>query len=62
MFIDVDNLNDLADRYPELKPVVAVSDKYGEANDVTVLCEAIAKLAARIDKASAPAPSAPTGD
>lgn len=52
MKIEVENLQALIEKLPELAIVQSVVDQYGEENDITKLCEVIAKLAERIDRLS----------
>ena len=52
MKIEVEDLQALIAKFPELEIVQKITDQYGEENDITKLCEVIAKLAERIDRLS----------
>lgn len=49
MKIDVQDLQTLCDGFPELVKLRNVTDKYGEENDITVICDVIGQLYQRLE-------------
>jgi hypothetical protein len=49
MYIEVENLSELKDRHPELDDIRAITANHGEKSEISVLCEVICKLYAKID-------------
>jgi hypothetical protein len=49
MYIDVENLSELKDRHPELDDIRAITANHGEKSEISVLCEVICKLYAKLD-------------
>ncbi len=49
MYIDVENLHELKDRHPELDEIRNITANHGEKSEISVLCEVICKLYAKID-------------
>ena len=50
MYINVENLNELVERHPELQIVRDVTANHGEKSEISQLCELIAKLYAKVDE------------
>lgn len=48
MKIEVEDLQTLIEKIPEMEIIQKVTDQYGEENDITKLCNVIAKLAERV--------------
>jgi hypothetical protein len=44
-----EQVGELLEKYPELKNITRLSDKYGEPNEITILVEAIIKLYIRFE-------------
>ena len=49
MYINVENLNELVERHPELQIVRDVTANHGEKSEISQLCELIAKLYDKVD-------------
>jgi hypothetical protein len=49
MYIDVQNLAELKDKHPELDDIRAITANHGEKSEISVLCEVICKLYAKVD-------------
>jgi len=67
MYIDVENLHDVISRHPELEVVRSITANHGVESEISLLCELIAKLYAKVDplilpktETSAPADVEPT--
>jgi hypothetical protein len=64
MYINVDNLNELCECHPELETVRKITANHGEETEISLLCELIAKLYAKVDaltpKTPNPVEEAPT--
>ena len=59
MYINgVENLLELAEKHPELHEIRDITANHGEKSEISVLCEIICKLYAKIDALSTPATSA----
>ena len=54
MYIDVENLLEVIERHPELEVVRAITANHGTESEISLLCELIAKLYAKIDKLISP--------
>jgi len=49
MYIDVENLLDVIARHPELEVVRNITANHGTESEISLLCELIAKLYAKVD-------------
>jgi len=49
MYIDVENLSELKDRHPELDDIRDITANHGVKSEISVLCEVICKLYAKLD-------------
>ena len=49
MYINVEELVDLCEQYPELQKVREITANHGEKSDISELCELIAHLYRRLD-------------
>lgn len=49
MYINVENLLELCEKFPELEIVRKVTANHGEESQISLLCELIAKLYQRFD-------------
>ncbi len=49
MYIQVDNFNELCECHPELETVRKITARHGEESEISLLCELIAKLYAKVD-------------
>ena len=49
MYINVEELIDLCEQYPELQKVREITANHGEKTDISELCELIAHLYRRLD-------------
>lgn len=52
MYINVENLHDLIEAHPELEIVRKITANHGEESEISLLCELIAKLYAKVDMLS----------
>jgi len=55
MYIKVESLLTLCEKYPELEVVRDITSKHGEESEISLLCELLAKAYERIDALSSPA-------
>ncbi len=60
MYIDVENLHDVIERHPELEVVRNITANHGVESEISLLCELIAKLYAKIDSLIPPKITAET--
>lgn len=49
MYINVENLLELVEKHPELEIVRKITANHGEESEISLLCELIAKVYAKID-------------
>lgn len=49
MYINVENLNELCERHPELEIVRNVTGNHGVESEISLLCELIAKVYQKLD-------------
>ena len=54
MYIDVENLHDVISRHPELEVVRSITANHGVESEISLLCELIAKLYAKVDPLISP--------
>jgi len=54
MYIDVENLHDVISRHPELEVVRSITANHGVESEISLLCELIAKLYAKVDTLISP--------
>ena len=50
MFIQVENFSELCEKHPELEIVSKITANHGDESEISLLCEVIAKLYAKIDE------------
>lgn len=49
MYINVENLLELAEKHPEIHDIRNITANHGEESEISKLCEIICKLYAKID-------------
>lgn len=54
MHIEVDELSDLCEQYPELQAVRDITANHGEKSEISEICELIAHLYKRLDSLQSP--------
>ena len=52
MYINVENLLELAEKHPEIHDIRDITANHGEVSEISRLCEVICKLYAKLDALS----------
>jgi hypothetical protein len=49
MYINVENLNELVEKHPELQTVRDITANHGQESEISLLCELVAKIYQKLD-------------